>query len=210
MKTENLIALMAADTVAGRPPGRLLARAFVPAVGLSLAGLASGFGFRPDLGDPSVAVPVAAKLAAGLLLAAAAALVALRLARPGNARLGNGLLMLAPAIVAGWIGFDIAVHGLADLPGRVMGTSVLRCLSVIPLLSLAPLAALLLALRAGATTAPGFSGFVAGLAAGGTGAAVYALNCGDDSPFFVAAWYGLAVLLVGCVGALAGRRVLAW
>jgi hypothetical protein len=39
---------------------------------------------------------------------------------------------------------------------------------------------------------------------------LYGLHCSDDSPLFVVAWYGLAMLLVGAAGALAGHRLLRW
>jgi hypothetical protein len=51
---------------------------------------------------------------------------------------------------------------------------------------------------------------MAGAAAAGVGALVYASSCPDDSPLFVATWYPLATLICMGVGALAGRRFLAW
>ena len=51
---------------------------------------------------------------------------------------------------------------------------------------------------------------MAGAAAAGVGALVYASSCPGDSPLFVATWYPLATLICMGVGALAGRRFLAW
>jgi hypothetical protein len=41
-------------------------------------------------------------------------------------------------------------------------------------------------------------------------ATIYATNCTDDSPLFVATWYPLATGAVAALGALAGRRWLQW
>ena len=57
---------------------------------------------------------------------------------------------------------------------------------------------------------PALAGVVAGLVAGGLGAAVYAIHCPDDSPLFVAVWYSIAIAFVATVGGLAGHSVLRW
>jgi hypothetical protein len=69
---------------------------------------------------------------------------------------------------------------------------------------------MLVALRRGAPLRPGIAGAVAGLCAGGLGAALYATHCIDDSPLFVAVWYSLAIAVVSLVGAVAGSRMLRW
>ena len=51
----------------------------------------------------------------------------------------------------------------------------------------------------------GLTGAMAGAAAAGVGALVYASSCPDDSPLFVATWYPLATLICMGAGALAGR-----
>jgi hypothetical protein len=98
-----------------------------------------------------------------------------------------------------------------DLWGtRLVGTNWLHCLTLIPLFSIAPLAALIVAMRAGAPLHPALTGALAGAAAAGVAATVYATSCTDDSPLFVASWYPLATLVVVAAGALAGRRFLQW
>jgi hypothetical protein len=72
------------------------------------------------------------------------------------------------------------------------------------------LIAALAALRRGAPTRPTLAGAVAGLAAGGLGATLYAAHCTDDSPLFVMAWYVPAIAIVTIAGALAGARLLRW
>ena len=109
-----------------------------------------------------------------------------------------------------FIGADIALNGGVNLGPRVMGATALQCLVSVTLLSLAPLAVFLYGLREGATTRPDIAGALAGVAAGGLAASLYALHCTDDSPLFVGVWYGLAIVLVGAAGSFAGRRVLQW
>lgn len=48
------------------------------------------------------------------------------------------------------------------------------------------------------------SAFAAGVAAG------YALHCTEDSPLFFVSWYGLAIAIVGTLGAWLGHRFLRW
>jgi hypothetical protein len=83
-------------------------------------------------------------------------------------------------------------------------------MSMIPVLSLAPLAALLWALRRGAPLNPLRAGAIAGLIAGGIGAAWYASHCPDDSPLFVAVWYTIGISIATAIGAALGSRLLRW
>ncbi len=62
----------------------------------------------------------------------------------------------------------------------------------------------------GAPMRPGLAGMVAGLLAGGLGAALYAAHCPDDSPLFVATWYSLAIAIVMVIGGAVGHRILRW
>ena len=92
----------------------------------------------------------------------------------------------------------------------MIGHNMSALLTLIPLLALPPLAALIYALREGAPANPALSGALAGAASAGLSAMIYATNCTDDSPLFVASWYPIATLVVMGIGALAGRRFLAW
>jgi hypothetical protein len=93
---------------------------------------------------------------------------------------------------------------------RLIGGNAMHCLTLIPLMAIPPLAAVIFAMRAGAPRYPTLTGALAGAAAASVAALIYATNCPDDSPLFVATWYPLATLIVAAVGALAGRRWLQW
>ena len=93
---------------------------------------------------------------------------------------------------------------------RAIGSNAIFCAICVPLLSIAPMIGLFYALSRAAPANARLAGFVAGLCAGGIGAAAYAAHCTDDSPLFVAVWYSMGVVLMGAVGALLGSRYLRW
>ena len=121
-----------------------------------------------------------------------------------------GWIAVTPMLLAVAVLYELAVVPPVQWYERAAGLYASTCVSALPLLSIVPLVALLIALRAGAPRSPAAMGAVAGLLAGGLSAAVYATHCPDDSPLFVAVWYTLAVGLVTLTGALAGHRVLRW
>ncbi len=69
---------------------------------------------------------------------------------------------------------------------------------------------MLYALKQGAPANPALAGGVGGLLSGAIGATLYAAHCNADSPLFVGAWYSLAILAMGALGALIGSRLLRW
>jgi hypothetical protein len=81
-------------------------------------------------------------------------------------------------------------------------------MTAIPLLSLPLLAAALIALRHGAPARPALTGALAGMLSAGLAATLYAAQCTDDSPLFVATWYTIATAMVAAIGALAGSKLL--
>ena len=92
----------------------------------------------------------------------------------------------------------------------LVGKTMVTCLVMIPLLSVLPVAAIMVALRKGATTTPALAGFAAGLGGGGLTAMAYAMHCIEDSPLFYVTWYGLAIGGVTAASTLIGARVLRW
>lgn len=211
MRTDDLINLLAQDLrTPARNAGATLRR------WLPLAALAAGGGFlavmgvRADLAAEGLE-PTAMKLALGGLLAIGAAIGASKLARP-EVETAATLKWLAAAgvFIAVVIAADLLIQGVEQWPIRLLGKSVLPCLTLIPAIAAAPLAAAILALRHGATTAPAASGALAGLASAGLAIVAYGLFCTEDSPLFVMTWYTLAAGLVGLAGAALGRMALRW
>jgi len=201
---------MAEDTAA---PSRDVGQALVVAIAAGAAATAVLFflalGIRGDALLSLGSMHFVFKFVVTLCLAATAALVVLRMSQPG--RPGNmGLLALAPGLLAIAAAAELVVLPEASWRAATFGTTWWWCLIWIPLLSLAPLLAILAALKHGAPTAPGWTGAVAGMLAGGIGATFYATHCPADSPLFLLAWYSAGVLLLSLVGALAGRRMLRW
>jgi hypothetical protein len=212
MRTEQLILLLSEDsTIEARSIERGMAAAVVASVAFLAVATIVFLGLRTDLGAASGFAPVAAKVGVMLSLASGGSLLVVRMSRPGTP---NGW---APALLAGglvllvaWIMYDLSRSGTAGLVERTLGTSWARCLATIPVLAALPFVSLLLAARRGAVTRPGRAGAMAGLAAATLSGSVYALYCTEDSPLFVAAWYGLAAVTMMGFGAMAFRRFVRW
>ncbi|HVN29026.1 MAG TPA: DUF1109 domain-containing protein [Candidatus Binataceae bacterium] len=88
--------------------------------------------------------------------------------------------------------------------------SPLRCLFSIVFFAAVPLILVICAVRRGAPTRLKLSGGIAGIVAGGVGAAAYAFNCTSDTIPFIAIWYGAAIILCGVIGAQLSPRTLRW
>ncbi len=211
MKTEALITHLAQTSAVAAPSRRTILLRGVLAGAPGLVLLLALLGPRPDLAS-MLQTPVAAqKFLLPLLLAVSAGAAVLRLMRP-EGRLG----WLAPALIL--LGVFAVVPGLwrfAGLeatarPAAIMGATAPQCLIFLLGLAAAPLVAVLHGLRSGATTRPGLSGALAGLACSAAAATGYALHCPEDDPLFFAVWYLGAMLLAGAIAALAGRRALRW
>jgi len=212
MKTADLIERLAADTaVHAKPPAAVVGWAFGSGSLVSVALFVAFISWRPDIAAAAETVRFLLKFVIAVTLAVGAIGLVLRLSRPAVPPGPWPWLMLAAGLL---LAVSLIVE-LAVVPGeqrlsRLIGVNWYYCLILIPLLSAAPLAGLLYTLRAGAPENPGLSGAVAGLAAGGIAATIYAAHCPDDSPLFVATWYTLAIGVVTLTGMFAGRRLLRW
>ena len=203
MRTEDLIRALADDSAMRSEP---LIRRFITLATIGVLGAACVFAItltpRADLGAVIGTPRVAFKFVATLTLIGVAGVFAFRATRPEakpklRAILAPVLTLLAVAIVAELIASPPA----AWLP-LLIGTNALACLALVPLLSLVPLGAILTALRYGAPSDPRLAGAAAGRPTS------YATHCVDDSPLFVAAWYGLSITVVAILGAALGARTL--
>lgn len=211
MNTEDLINLISEDT---RPPVNFsTALALATAAGALMAGLVFFLilGLRPDFAQAVMTVRFAFKFIATLALFLVAASLLESVIRPGEGAMARRwLLLLAPALLIAAAAIEMIVTP-ADLWGnRLIGHNALHCLTVIPILSVPPTVFLFLVMRHGAPDHPGQAGAIAALASAGIAATLYASNCPDDSPLFVATWYPIAVLIVAAAGYFAGRRFLSW
>lgn len=167
--------------------------------------------FRTDLVAAVAGASFWLKLGFTLSIAVTGAWAVAGLARPDGQTPGDRtvplVVWLTVAVIAAAV---LATAPLSEWVNLAMGGTARRCLSYIVLLSVPPLGLILFVLRRAAPTRLARAGWAAGLAAGGLGASVYSLGCGESSPVFLALWYALGIVLVGVVGAVAGRWVLRW
>jgi hypothetical protein len=212
MKTKDLIRALAADNAPRqREPGQALALALIPGCAMAFGLFLAVLGFRPHLLALAGDTRLLFKFGLSLTLAALAGRLAVRISRPGADAGRTGLwLALPPVLLGAAVIAEATSVPVADWSQRLWGSNAMVCLKSIPFLATAPLIAILFALRNGAPDHPAVAGAVAGLFAGAIGAALYATHCPDDSPFFVAAWYALAISFVTAAGAVAGSRLLRW
>jgi hypothetical protein len=212
VKTSELIAALAADPVPEPISlNRRVAVALVVGLAASVALYWLLLGPRPDIAAACDTMRFWLKFVDSAAFALPTLLLTLRLARPDAKPRALALWLLAPFILlAAGVIIELLVVPQSEWMGRLMGPTALHCTITIPILAAPVLAALMVALRPGAPLHPALTGALAGAAAAGVGALVYASSCPGDSPLFVATWYPLATLICMGVGALAGRRFLAW
>lgn len=213
MKTDDLINALAADAKSVEQP---IARTLAVAVGigalLSLAAFLATLGMRPDFAQAaSTSIRFLFKFAVTLSLAVPAFLLVRGLSRP-DFKIDNRLwwLALGPALLIGGIALELMSVQPDDWHARMIGHNSFYCMITIPLLSLAPFAAVLYALKCGAPANPAVAGAVGGILSAGIAATLYASHCADDSPLFVALWYPVGFVLMAVLGAMIGSRYLRW
>ncbi|MBX4994818.1 hypothetical protein ABID08_006281 [Rhizobium binae] len=211
MKTEDLITLIAQDT--RRPVNLTSVLSAAVVSGALVSGLAFflTLGFRHDIAQAIETVRFDFKFVITLSLFAAALSLAGPVIRPGS-DIGRRrwLLLIAPVLLLAATTLELLVTPSDVWLDKLIGHNALHCLTIIPALSAFPGTFLFLAMRQGAPENPGLAGALAGLVSVGIAATLYATNCFDDSPLFVAAWYPLATLIVVTVGYFAGKRFLRW
>ncbi len=212
MRTSEFIAALAADPVP--EPVRLDRRVAIALVGGLAVSVVLYFlllGPRPDLAAGVDTMRFWLKVVDSLAFALPSLFLTLRLARPDAKPRALALWLLAPFILlAAGVIVEMLLVPQGEWMSRLMGANAMHCTVTIPMLAAPVLAGFIVALRPGAPLHPGLTGAMAGAAAAGVGALVYASSCPDDSPLFVATWYPLATLICMGVGAVAGRRFLAW
>jgi hypothetical protein len=212
MKTNDLIAALSADAKSVSPPitRTLWLAAAVGAVGAGILFFLM-LGPRGDLGSALENPRLLFKWLLALSLLASALGLAMQVARPGPVPPARFLaLIAAPAVLVVGIAAELMALPSADWHSHMIGTTPMACVVFVPILSALPLIALIYAMRQGAPARPALAGAVAGLAAGGIACMLYASHCLNDSPLFVAVWYGIGVAIVTALGAFLGARLLRW
>src|ERR1700682_4756819 len=210
MDTDRLIHTLAADNDShARPVGAVLATALLIALPVSAAMLLATLGVRPDVMTAMHNPFFDLKFVVTLALALPAIAISLHLSRPEASLRGWAWWLLLPvAVLALGISGEVMLPQRLPMMTRLIGSNSRVCLTAIPAFSLPLLAAALFSLRHGAPARPALAGALAGLLSAGLAATLYAAQCTDDSPLFVATWYTIATAMVAAIGALAGSRLL--
>lgn len=210
MKTDELIEALASDVQHRRwAPEPVLLLAVLASVVAAGSIFAAILGPRPDISTAMTSVRFLFKFAVTITVAVSAFALVRRSLYPDSsmplAVLLAGPALLGLGVVAELWSLDEAGWGMA-----AVGKNWYFCLMVIPALGIVPLGLIIAALRRGAPTRPGLAGFCAGILAGGIAATLYAANCTDDSPLFVATWYPIAIGTLALLGAVLGHRFARW
>lgn len=213
MKTDELIRMLATGAIA--VDAGVAGRRLVTALGWGLAGsvllMALGYGVRADLAQAACRPIFWIKL----LVPVAAALAALQLTRqvavPGI-RITAAPIVLGGLLALAWTGTAVALLSVppAARAALVLGFTWKTCALSITLLSAPLFMAGFWAIRTLAPTRPALAGSSAGLFAGASGAAVYALHCPEMAVPFLGIWYVLGIAIPAALGALFGQRLLRW
>ena len=134
-----------------------------------------------------------------------------RLAQPGASARRPAWAVATPFVLMAALAAAVLVAAPPDArTSLVLGSSWQSCPVNITLLSLPALVLLLATARSLAPTRPRLAGGAIGLLAGSLGTLVYLLHCPELQAPFVATWYVLGMAIPAVLGALVGRRALAW
>lgn len=212
MKTDDLInALVADNATVARPVSQTFALAVALGTLAAAVLFAAILGVRSDFRYSILTARFGYKFVVTLAVAIPAFFIVRRLTRPEEKPgaliwlLALPFLILIPAVA-----IEMSLVPPEHWHVYQVGTNSVACTLLIPLLSMAPLAAVLYALRQGAPANPVTAGALGGLLSAGIGATLYASHCVDDSPLFVSTWYPLGAAIVVAAGALLGSRLLRW
>lgn len=212
MDTDDLIKALASDAKSAQPSlGRAWTWAILSAILLAAFVYMLALGPRPDIAEVMGTWRFELKFGVALALAVTALVAVRALSRPG-ADAGTVLpwLLLPLALSLTGVMAELLMLPASEWMGRMLGKNGTQCLTFIPLIGAAPLAAFVVTLRYGAPERPALSGAIAGLAAGGLAAVLYASHCTDDSPLFVQLWYATAIGALSLAGAAAAHLAARW
>jgi hypothetical protein len=213
MKTDELVALLAAraEPVPRHAAVRRFAFALAVGLPLSIAVMALEYGVRRDLVQTLFWPMFWVKLLFPACIAVAGFVIVQRLARPG-VRVRTAWLGLAVPVLLVWA-LGLVTWLMAPVDERaamVWGQTWRTCVFNIALIAAPVFVASLVALKSLAPTQPALAGAAAGAMSAGAGAAVYALHCQELAAPFLAIWYVIGMALPVVAGAILGSRLLRW
>jgi hypothetical protein len=216
MNTDQLVDLLSANLEpVGRVQfGRMLLLAMLTGGAAAFVVMLATVGPRADLDSPIHLEWTAIKLLFAVNVIGTAAPVLLRSMRPGLEKQTHQLIVFLPlfaAIVAALsMLLFVTPQAWSSMLHGATSVSPARCLLCTIFFAAIPFAALVWALRQGAPTRLRLSGAIAGVVAGGFGAAAYAFSCVSDTIPFIAVCYSAAIALCALIGAQIGPRLLRW
>lgn len=213
MKTDDLIAALAADAAPVKPKGleRGLLLWTLPAALTAFLGVWFWLLPRPDLADAMGGMTFWMKAGYTVALALAGGWLFSRMGRPGADSRGPWLLLIAVFSLAAALAISELIFTPAEQRLAVwLGSSWKTC--PLNVLFLSALAAPLLFWQARrfAATSPTRAGAAAGLMTGALAATLYGLHCAESSAAFVATWYTLGIAAASAAGAVIGKFWLRW
>jgi len=216
VNTDRLIDLLSANlepASRGRF-GKTLILAMMASGAAAFGMMLATVGPRPDLHSTAHLEWLAVKLVFALSVIGTGTPLLVRSARPGLENATNWAVICFPFFAAIAVALAMLLLGSPQAwKGMLLGARIVssaHCVLCVPFFAAIPLAALFWALRKGAPTRLKLCGAIAGIVAGGIGAAAYALSCTSDTIPFIAFWYGAAIVLCGVIGAQLGPRLLRW
>lgn len=216
MNTDRLVDLLSShlEPIGRVHFGRTLLVAMLTGGAVAFAVMLATVGPRADFDSVAHLEWTAVKLLFAVSVICSAAPRLLRSMRPGLEKEDLPGLVLLPFFVAiaaalAMLFFVTPQTWSAMLRGAT-SISPTRCLLCIAFFATVPFAALVWTLRQGAPTRLALSGAIAGVVAGGFGAAAYAFSCRSDTIPFIAFCYGAGIALCAFIGAQLGPRLLRW
>ena len=213
MKTDELITMLSTGPDVGTParPGANGFALLTAGILSSIVLMACTLGVRTDLLQVATMPDFWVKLAFVVALAFAGWRTTKRLSMPGARTTSLPFLIATPLIMMWILGGITLVDAAPDTRAELFWGQTWRyCPALIAMLSLPIFGATLWIMRNMAPTRLRLAGAAAGFAAGSAAAVVYSFHCPEIAPSFIGFWYVLGILIPTAVGALLGRRVLAW
>jgi len=213
MRTDRLIEMLSANVepVAPRWLDRALLRAVVAGAVAAFSVMLLTVAPRQNLAGVGELGYLGLKLLFAVGVIGPGVVYLMQSMRPGRDTRNPFAVLSLPFAVIGAVALAAVLAGPSAMRmPMVFGSRWAMCLVCIPLFAILPFGGLIWALRKGAPTSLRRTGALAGLVAGGIGAAAYAFHCPDDSLPFIAIWYGGSIALSGAIGALLGPKLLRW